>query len=69
MPPEDDPHRLCKVELKVAVIESEAKGTAQALVLARSLAAAESLKMALIMSAVVGWLIAIGGILFGVLRR
>jgi hypothetical protein len=59
----EDPHRICKTELKLAILETEAKFTAQALVLARNQAAAESLKMGLIISTIVGWALAIGAIL------
>jgi hypothetical protein len=66
---EDDPHRLCKVELKVAVLESEGRGNAMALTLARDLTAAESRKTMWMMSTVIGWLLAIAAIAFAVIRK
>jgi hypothetical protein len=66
---EEDPHRLCKVELKVAVLESESRGKDTALNLARDLTAAESKKTMWMMSTVVGWLLAIAAIAFSVIRK
>ena len=56
---ESSPHRLCKVELDVAVLKSESKGNATALILARDLTAAESRKTMWMLSTAIGWLLAI----------
>lgn len=56
---EDDIHRLCKTELKVAVLEERGVATAMALVLAEKLAAADKKTLISMMLAVIGWALAL----------
>jgi hypothetical protein len=65
----EDDHALCKVKLDVAVLNTESKANALALVLARDLAAAESIKTMLLVSTAIGWLIAIALGAFAFLRH
>lgn len=65
----EEDHALCQVKLDVAVLNTESKANALALVLARDLAAAESVKTMLLVSTAIGWLIAIALGAFAFLRH
>jgi hypothetical protein len=57
---DDDPHRICRAELTVAVLDERGKATAMALVLAEKLAAADKKLIFAILFGIVGWVFAIG---------
>jgi hypothetical protein len=55
---EDDPHRICRLETKNAVVEERQAATAMALVLAEKLQAADRKFIITLLTAAIGWVFA-----------